>query len=69
MQDIDSFTYQYTPGTNRLRYVNDPLGNVLGVDLADQMSYNGTGTFIHGADNYDYDKIGQLIQDLSLIHI
>lgn len=52
---IDNFTYHYNDleETNQLTYVQDAAGNVQGGDdLADQ-----------GVGNYDYDDIGQLIQD------
>ncbi len=52
---IDQFDYSYLiiggDSTNRLDFVDDPLGSS-GNDLADQ-----------NAGNYDYDEIGNLIED------
>ncbi|UYQ95401.1 hypothetical protein MKQ68_09855 [Chitinophaga horti] len=50
---MDNMTYHYTPGTNKLTHVTDPVpaGNY-GSDIDEQT-----------AGNYSYDKIGNLISD------
>lgn len=52
---MDSLTYNYTANTNKLTYVDDAVsaGNY-GTDIDDQAS-----------GNYDYDKIGNLVKDVS----
>lgn len=50
---MDSLTYDYTPLTNKLNYVTDPVDvNNYTEDIDDQ-----------NPGNYDYDQIGQLIHD------
>lgn len=49
---FDSLTYKYSTGTNKLRYVHDAEGDVVGYDIDGQ-----------GTDNYKYDEIGSLLTD------
>jgi len=52
---MDSLTYNYYANTNQLQRINDGAGGVYTTDLKDQ----GTG------NNYTYDLIGNLKQDLT----
>ncbi len=54
---IDHFTYHYNQGTNQLNYVEDITG--LNSVLADNSDLAG-----QLPNNYDYDAIGQLTQDI-----
>ncbi|OUL60586.1 thrombospondin type 3 repeat-containing protein, partial [Flavobacterium sp. AJR] len=60
---MDQLTYNYKPGTNKLRHVNDAVPN--GVFTNDSKNANDTSLDIDNqtADNYGYDDIGQLITD------
>ena len=52
---MDSFTYHYTSGTNKLEYVDDVVNSAnYSVDIDDQ-----------SANNYEYDDIGNLTKDVS----
>lgn len=54
---MDDFTYEYVAGTNRLEYVVDGVNSPPSVytnDIENQ-----------GLNNYDYDAVGNLIQDVS----
>lgn len=53
-QVMDNLTYEYTPGTNRLRHVKDAVSNNLLFtgDVDNQID-----------DNYTYDNSGNLIGD------
>jgi RHS repeat-associated protein len=51
--DMDSLTYHYAAGKNQLEYVDDIASGYL-TDIDDQSS-----------GNYSYDKIGNLISDIS----
>ncbi len=50
---MDDFTYNYQTGRNRLRHVNDAVADGVSTDDIDNQD----------ADNYAYDKIGNLIKD------
>lgn len=55
-QAMDHFTYNYKANTNQLTHVNDDvtLSAIFTEDIDNQ-----------GTNNYDYDQIGQLTQDIS----
>lgn len=50
---MDDLTYEYFPGTNRLKRVTDAVGSSAYMDDVDQQA----------ADNYAYDAIGNLTKD------
>ncbi|MDW8850110.1 thrombospondin type 3 repeat-containing protein [Flavobacterium sp. MMLR14_040] len=58
---MDKLTYNYSPGTNKLRHVNDAVANSVFTNGA----ANDTSLDIDNqvTDNYGYDDIGQLIND------
>lgn len=51
--DMDSLYYNYNTGTNQLNYVDDLISSVYNTDIDDQSS-----------NNFAYDSIGQLTQDI-----
>jgi len=53
---MDNFTYNYTSGTNRLSYVSDAASAANG-------DYAGDINSGQSANNYQYDKLGQLTGD------
>ena len=53
-QDMDQLTYHYTPGSNRLRRVDDKVDNNNYPNDIDNQDEE---------DNYEYDAIGNLIKD------
>lgn len=50
---MDDLSYEYFPGTNRLKRVTDAIGSSAYMDDVDQQA----------ADNYEYDAIGNLTKD------
>ncbi len=65
--DMDDFAYNYVLGSNRLTYVDDNASaNGILEDIEPGQS-GTTGVDINGthtSDNYQYDKLGQLVKDV-----
>jgi RHS repeat-associated protein len=53
--NMDNLTYNYIPGTNQLKYVQDNVADAVYTDDIDNQS---------AAGNYTYDPIGNLITDV-----
>ena len=69
---MDQLTYQYKPGKNQLKRVNDAIGNGVfsnsltnpndtSLDIDNQYDKTNPGNTDY--NNYEYDNIGQLTQD------
>ncbi|PHN01990.1 RHS repeat-associated core domain-containing protein [Flavilitoribacter nigricans] len=51
---MDNLTYHYSPNSDQIQYIDDRVGKVFGMDLADQKPFN-----------YAYDPKGQVISDVT----